>query len=95
MFGFLLQWPTFITLVMFPSPAAVYVRLAHREELEAAKEFGDVWTRYAAVTPRWFPRLARRPMAQPQAGTAGSAPNLATQARVALLRAPHERGGHQ
>jgi hypothetical protein len=32
MFGFLLQWPTVITLAMFPIMATVYVRLAHREK---------------------------------------------------------------
>jgi protein-S-isoprenylcysteine O-methyltransferase Ste14 len=57
MVGFLLQWPTLITLVMFPILVVVYVRLAHREEREVAAEFGDAWTRYASVTPRWFPRL--------------------------------------
>ena len=57
MLGFLLQWPTLVTLVMFPILATVYVRLAHREEREVAAEFGETWTQYADVTPRWFPRL--------------------------------------
>ena len=60
MFGFLLQWPTLVTLVMFPILVTVYVRLAHREEREVAAEFGETWTRYASVTPRWFPRLGSR-----------------------------------
>jgi protein-S-isoprenylcysteine O-methyltransferase Ste14 len=60
MFGFLLQWPTLVTLVMFPILVTVYVRLAHREEREVAAEFGDVWSAYAADTNRWFPRLVRR-----------------------------------
>ena len=42
---------------MFPILVAVYVRLAHREEREVAVELGEVWTRYARATPRWFPRL--------------------------------------
>ena len=57
MFGFLLQWPTLVTLLMFPILVTVYVRLAHREEREVAAELGEVWTRYARGTPRWFPRL--------------------------------------
>ena len=57
MFGFLLQWPTLITLVMFPILAVSYVRLAHREEREVEAEFGDEWRAYAARTPRWIPRL--------------------------------------
>ena len=31
MFGFLLQWPTIVTLVMYPILVAMYVRLARRE----------------------------------------------------------------
>jgi protein-S-isoprenylcysteine O-methyltransferase Ste14 len=59
MSGFLLQWPTLVTLVMFPILVVTYVRLAHREEREVAKEFDDAWAAYAAQTPRWFPRLGR------------------------------------
>ena len=63
MIGFLLQWPTIPTLVMFPFLVWMYVRLAHREEREALAEFGEVYARYAAGTPRFFPRLfaPRRP----------------------------------
>lgn len=57
MTGFLLQWPTLVTLVMFPILVVVYVRLAHREEREVAAVLGEAWSVYAAVTPRWFPRL--------------------------------------
>jgi protein-S-isoprenylcysteine O-methyltransferase Ste14 len=56
MIGFLLQWPTLVTLVMFPILVATYVRLAHREEREVAAEFGEEWRRYAAGTPGWIPR---------------------------------------
>jgi protein-S-isoprenylcysteine O-methyltransferase Ste14 len=59
MTGFLLQWPTLVTLLMFPILVVVYVRLARREEREVAAEFGDTWTAYAAVTPRWLPRFGR------------------------------------
>jgi len=57
MVGFLVQWPTLLTLVMFPILVVVYVRLAHREEREVRAEFGDVWDRYAAQTPGFVPRL--------------------------------------
>ena len=57
MFGFLLQWPTLPTLVMFPILTFMYVRLALREEKTAAAEFGDEYQRWAAVTPRFLPRL--------------------------------------
>jgi protein-S-isoprenylcysteine O-methyltransferase Ste14 len=55
MFGFLLQWPTLVTLVIFPILVVIYVRLAHREEREVRKEFGEVWDRYAARTPGFIP----------------------------------------
>jgi protein-S-isoprenylcysteine O-methyltransferase Ste14 len=55
MFGFLLQWPTLVTLVMFPILVTVYVRLGRREEREAREEFGAAWDEYAAGTPSFIP----------------------------------------
>jgi protein-S-isoprenylcysteine O-methyltransferase Ste14 len=60
MVGFLLQWPTLVTLVMFPVLVTVYVRLARREEREVRAEFGSAWDEYASRTPAFFPRLQRR-----------------------------------
>jgi len=57
MIGFLLQWPTLITLVMFPILVAAYLKLAHREELEVCAEFGSAYEQYAALTPGFIPRL--------------------------------------
>ena len=57
MLGFLFQWPTLITLVMFPILVYMYVRLARREEREVAAEFGEEYLRYAKRTPAFFPRL--------------------------------------
>lgn len=57
MSGFLLQWPTVVTLTMFPVLVAMYVRLAHAEEREARNTFGDAWDAYAAKVPTWVPRL--------------------------------------
>ena len=57
MVGFLLQWPTLVTLVMFPILVTFYVRLAHREEREVAAALGDAWKAYSAGTPRWLPRF--------------------------------------
>jgi protein-S-isoprenylcysteine O-methyltransferase Ste14 len=61
MFGFLLQWPTLPTLVMFPILVWVYVQLAKREERDAEAEFGDQYRRYAARTPRFLPRWEKQP----------------------------------
>jgi protein-S-isoprenylcysteine O-methyltransferase Ste14 len=57
MFGFLLQWPTIPTLLMFPILVLMYVRLAKREEREALREFGEAYVNYAAQTPPFFPHL--------------------------------------
>ena len=59
MFGFLLQWPTVLTLAMFPVLCYMYVRLAMTEEKHAEEEFGEIWRHYAARTPRFIPRLGR------------------------------------
>jgi len=57
MLGFLLQWPTLLTLVMFPILAWAYVRLARREEAQVRATFGELYARYAAVTPGFIPRI--------------------------------------
>lgn len=59
MFGFLLQWPTLLTLIMFPILAYMYVRLAKSEERMAEAEFGDAWRMYARHTPRFWPKWGR------------------------------------
>ncbi|MEP7224529.1 MAG: isoprenylcysteine carboxylmethyltransferase family protein [Actinomycetota bacterium] len=61
MVGFLVQWPTFATLAIFPVLLIVYRRLAVREEREVAVQFGETWERYAAETPRFIPRIHRTP----------------------------------
>jgi protein-S-isoprenylcysteine O-methyltransferase Ste14 len=59
MFGFLLQWPTLLTLIMFPILVAMYARLARQEERDAVQQFGDEYRRYMAITPGWMPRLGQ------------------------------------
>jgi protein-S-isoprenylcysteine O-methyltransferase Ste14 len=58
MLGFLLQWPTLVTLVMFPILVYMYARLARYEEREVHAQFGDEYTRYAERTPRFIPNLS-------------------------------------
>lgn len=55
--GFLLQWPTILTLAMFPVLLVMYWRLALQEEREVEAELGDIYRRYAAAVPRFVPRL--------------------------------------
>jgi protein-S-isoprenylcysteine O-methyltransferase Ste14 len=47
MFGLLLQWPTLITLAMFPILVFMYLTLAKREEKDSEKEFGELYRSYA------------------------------------------------
>jgi len=70
MFGFLLQWPTLLTLMMFPVLVFMYVRLARSEEREALAEFGDEYARYMREVPGFIPRLTDviGSRAQPPAG---------------------------
>ena len=58
MFGFLLQWPTLLTLVMFPVLVWMYVRLARSEEREVEAEFGETYRAYARRVPAFLPRLS-------------------------------------
>ena len=60
MLGFLLQWPTIPTLLMFPILVGMYVHLAHKEEAEVRADFGEAYVRYAAATPAFFPRWKRK-----------------------------------
>ncbi len=57
--GFLLQWPTLLTLLMFPILLVMYVRLAITEEAEMRKRFGAEFEAYAARTPRFLPSLQK------------------------------------
>ncbi len=58
MFGFLLQWPTIPTLIMFPVLTYMYVKLARKEEEMARKEFGKAYDDYAAHVPGFIPKFS-------------------------------------
>ncbi len=61
MVGFLIQWPTIPTLLMFLVLAITYRRLAIREEREVRDQFTGAWDDYASQTPRFIPvRRGRR-----------------------------------
>jgi methanethiol S-methyltransferase len=59
MFGFLVQWPTLLTLAMFPVLVFMYLKLARAEERETLVSFGDTYREYMAKVPAFFPRLDR------------------------------------
>jgi methanethiol S-methyltransferase len=60
MVGFLFQWPTLVTLTMFPILVYMYVRLARQEEQEVLVEFGEKYRRYMQHTPAFVPRIGAR-----------------------------------
>jgi len=60
MLGFLLQWPTLLTLAMFPILLLMYARLAITEEAGMRKQFGAEYETYAAHTPCFLPSWRRR-----------------------------------
>jgi methanethiol S-methyltransferase len=72
--GLLLQWPTILTLAMFPVLVWMYARLARKEELEMEARFGEAYTRSVAVTPRFLPWPAgrRRAVVQSLGATKGT-----------------------
>ncbi|MGE4071118.1 MAG: isoprenylcysteine carboxylmethyltransferase family protein [Lysobacterales bacterium] len=61
MFGFLLQWPTLITLVMYPVLLFAYGRLAKAEERDSLARWGEAYRRYQLNTPAFWPRWSKAP----------------------------------
>ncbi len=60
MAGFLLQWATILTLLMFPVLVWMYVKLAYREENDARRQFGAEYSAYAARVSAFMPRVISR-----------------------------------
>jgi len=60
MFGFLLQWPTILTLAMFPILILMYAKLAVSEEKEMKNTFGKQYAEYKNKIPAFIPRLSMR-----------------------------------
>jgi protein-S-isoprenylcysteine O-methyltransferase Ste14 len=58
--GFLLQWPTLLTLVMFPILLGMYAQLAITEEREMRTAFPVEYETYALSTPRFIPSWQRK-----------------------------------
>jgi len=55
--GFLIQWPTLLTVIMAPILLYAYAHLARIEEKRAVKEFGEAYVDYARTTPAFFSPL--------------------------------------
>lgn len=57
--GFLVQWPSITTLIMWPILMYTYYRLAMREEKELENQFGDAFRLYRERVPAFFPKLGK------------------------------------
>jgi len=54
-FGFLLAWPTILTLIMWPIMVVLYYRLAKEEEEEMGEKFGKEFMEYKKRVPMFLP----------------------------------------
>ena len=59
MLGFLFQWPTILTVLMFPVLVFMYVKLAKHEESESIAAFGKEYEDYMASVPAFLPNWTR------------------------------------
>ncbi len=57
--GFMIQWPTLTTLILWPFVIGMYYRLARREEQDALEKFPKEYRQYMDRTPMFFPRLSQ------------------------------------
>jgi protein-S-isoprenylcysteine O-methyltransferase Ste14 len=62
--GMLIQWPTIITLVMWPILTYAYYRLALREEREVEEKFGEAYTEYKNMVPAFVPKFGSKDRTQ-------------------------------
>ena len=58
--GFLIQWPSLLTLVMWPVLTFAYYRLAMREERDVEHQFGQAWRDYKSRVPAFVPHWGGR-----------------------------------
>lgn len=55
--GFLVQWPTFLTVLMAPVLFYAYARLARSEEQYMLSQFGEDYRQYSSRLPAFFPPM--------------------------------------
>lgn len=61
MIGYLVMWPTILTLFIFPVLLFMYTQLAKKEEVTAQKEFGKAYQTYKEKVSGFIPRLHSMP----------------------------------
>jgi len=55
--GFLIQWPTLLTVIMAPVLIFAYVRLSRSEEAVVQQKFNQDYLEYASGKPMFFPAM--------------------------------------
>ena len=55
--GFLIQWPTLLTVIMAPVLIFAYVRLSRSEEAVVQQKFNQDYLDYASGKPMFFPAM--------------------------------------
>ena len=55
--GFLIQWPTLLTVIMAPVLIFAYVRLSRSEEAVVQQKYTPSYLEYASRTPMFFPPM--------------------------------------
>jgi len=58
--AFLIQWPTILTVAMWPFLTYIYYKQALKEELEMEEKFGEKYRLYKKRVPMLIPRLKHR-----------------------------------
>lgn len=56
--GFLIQWPTLLTIVLFPFVIGMYYRLALKEERDVEKKYRQEYREYRVRVPAFIPRFS-------------------------------------
>lgn len=57
--GFLIQWPSLTTLIMWPILIFAYYKLAMREERDVEKQFGQEFLEYKRKVRAFIPRFGK------------------------------------
>ncbi len=52
--GFIIQWPTILTVIMWPVLVIMYIRLAKKEEKEMEEKFVEEFRKYKNETAMLF-----------------------------------------
>lgn len=55
--GFLIQWPTLLTLIMYPFVIFMYYNLAKKEEIDVKGKYPAEYNAYKKKVPMFFPKM--------------------------------------